>query len=191
MFSLVADYGTSDEDESSSSGSSNSGDESNCEEKKTDNTTQSTASTLPSASLMLANEKKSIPGGVFSNPFKEAEDAKMASLEKHVKMIDPEHEISEQKRKICWSYRKGRCRFGSKCNFAHDSDLILKKDLHGVQVETEEPASAEGPSGGQTEATQVARKQTNKKKRPGLSRELVPPKKVLKMYQREKYSGKP
>lgn len=108
MFSLVADYGTSDEDESSSSGSSNSGDESNCEEKKTDNTTQrymqtrlelvssmwrcrfcssSTASTLPSASLMLANEKKSIPGGVFSNPFKEAEDAKMASLEKHVKMV--------------------------------------------------------------------------------------------------------
>lgn len=42
---------------------------------------------LPSASLMLANEKKSIPGGVFSNPFKEAEDAKMASLEKHVKMV--------------------------------------------------------------------------------------------------------
>lgn len=56
----------------------------------------------------------------------------------------------------------------------------------------EEPASAEGPSGGgQAEAAQMARKQTNKKKRPGLSRELVPPKKVLKMYQREKYSGKP
>lgn len=36
---------------------------------------------------MFANENKSIPGGVFSNPFKEAEDAKMASLEKHVKMV--------------------------------------------------------------------------------------------------------
>lgn len=42
---------------------------------------------LPSASMMLADNKKIIPGGVFSNPFREAEDAKIASLEKHVKMV--------------------------------------------------------------------------------------------------------
>nr|XP_019554280.2 uncharacterized protein LOC109423741 isoform X1 [Aedes albopictus]XP_019554281.2 uncharacterized protein LOC109423741 isoform X1 [Aedes albopictus]XP_019554283.2 uncharacterized protein LOC109423741 isoform X1 [Aedes albopictus] len=188
MFSLVADYGTSDDDKDPSSGSTT-GEESDDEKTEAINTAQSSAAppALPSASLMLTNEKKSIPGGVFSNPFKEAEDAKMASLEKHVKMVDPEHEISEQKRKICWSYRKGRCRFGSKCNFAHDSDLILKKELHG----TEEPSSAADPEE-HDETTPMVRKQATKKKRPGLSRELVPPKKVLKMYQRDKYhSGKP
>ena len=26
-------------------------------------------------------------------------------------------------RKICWNFRKGRCRFGHKCTFAHDSDV--------------------------------------------------------------------
>lgn len=187
MFSLVADYGTSDE-EGSSTGSS-SGEESDSEKTEPGSTSSAPpAPALPSASLMLANEKKSIPGGVFSNPFKEAEDAKMASLEKHVKMVDPEHEISEQKRKICWSYRKGRCRFGSKCNFAHDSDLILKKEMHGAG-ESEEPSATDQDA--QKEAAALARKQANKKKRPGLSRELVPPKKVLKMYQRDKYSGKP
>ncbi|XP_062544532.1 uncharacterized protein LOC134211563 [Armigeres subalbatus] len=188
MFSLVADYGNSD-DEGSSSESSND-EASDCDTIAANNTTQSSAPpALPSASLMLANEKKSIPGGVFSNPFKEAEDAKMASLEKHVKMVDPEHEISEQKRKICWSYRKGRCRFGSKCNFAHDSDLILKKEVHGANA-IEETESIPDPEVQQETVAMGRKQQANKKKRPGLSRELVPPKKVLKMYQRDKYSGK-
>ena len=26
-------------------------------------------------------------------------------------------------KKICWNYRKGRCRFGHNCTFAHDSDI--------------------------------------------------------------------
>lgn len=112
---------------------------------------------------------------------------KYSALERF--QVDPEHEISEQKRKICWSYRKGRCRFGSKCNFAHDSDLILKKEQHGA--EQEEPTSADQKDV-QNETAPMVRKQALKKKRPGLSRELVPPKKVLKMYQRDKfYSGKP
>lgn len=105
--------------------------------------------------------------------------------------VDPEHKTGDQKRKVCWSYRKGRCRFGSKCSFAHDSDLILKKELHGgIPEEAGEDAAA----GSSVETTNFSRKQgtnVNKKKRPGLSRELVPPKKVLKMYHREKYNGKP
>ncbi len=26
-------------------------------------------------------------------------------------------------KKVCWMYRKGRCRQGSKCSFAHDNDV--------------------------------------------------------------------
>lgn len=29
---------------------------------------------------------------------------------------------------MCWNFRKGRCRFGSNCTFAHDSDLHKQID---------------------------------------------------------------
>ncbi|XP_053688081.1 uncharacterized protein LOC128737467 [Sabethes cyaneus] len=192
MFSLVADYGDSAEESTKSESSSTENSDSEQQSEPSTAEKRHAQPVLPSASLMLANDKKIIPGGVFSNPFREAEDAKLASLEKHVKMVDTEHETSEQKRKICWSYRKGRCRFGSKCNFAHDSDLILKKELHGssqlAQPTPEEEAHSSQPDG---VLSPLQKQQANKKKRPGLSRNLVPPKKVLKMYQRDKYSGKP
>ncbi|XP_055531895.1 uncharacterized protein LOC129722471 [Wyeomyia smithii] len=191
MFSLVADYGDSADENSRSGNSSASDSDFNQQNELLTAEKRQTQPVLPSASLMLANDKKTIPGGVFSNPFREAEDAKLASLEKHVKMVDTEHDSTEQKRKICWSYRKGRCRFGSKCNFAHDSDLILRKELHGSE-QTDPPESGDVAHSSQPDATHTAgQKQANKKKRPGLSRNLVPPKKVLKMYQRDKYSGKP
>ncbi|XP_058830175.1 uncharacterized protein LOC131689241 isoform X2 [Topomyia yanbarensis] len=190
MFSLVADYGNSEEESSEKSNSAEDSD--HCENVAEPALRQSDQTALPSASLMLANDK-TIPGGVFSNPFREAEDAKIASLEKHVKMVDPENKCSEQKRKICWSYRKGRCRFGSKCNFAHDSDLIVKKELHGNHTHSESVDQLSHDVGHSSMAVenQTVRKHDNRKKRPGLSRDLVPPKKVLKMYHRGKYSGKP
>ncbi|XP_053675599.1 uncharacterized protein LOC128725855 [Anopheles nili] len=190
MFSLVADYGNSEESGCSDSSS----DEGDAKKEALIHTRQTPPSSalndgqnvpLPSASTMLqSGSNRIIPGSVFSNPFREAEEAKLASLEKHVKMVDPEANAAEQKRKICWSHKKGRCRFGSKCNFAHDSDLILRKELPGAgssENEQEPPV---------TEEIAVSVKKVtppNKKKRPGLSRELVPPKKVLKMYHKEKY----
>lgn len=65
---------------------------------------------------------------VFANPYKEAEDAEKGTLEKHVKFAPKLDDIKEiNGRKICWNYRKGRCRFGSDCVFAHDSELLQKK----------------------------------------------------------------
>lgn len=64
---------------------------------------------------------------VFANPFKEAEDAEKGTLEKHVKFAPKLEDVKEiNGRKICWNYRKGRCRFGSNCVFAHDSELLQK-----------------------------------------------------------------
>lgn len=31
-------------------------------------------------------------------------------------------------KKICWNYRKGRCRFGHNCKYAHDSDIQKTQD---------------------------------------------------------------
>ncbi|EEB15459.1 hypothetical protein Phum_PHUM369760 [Pediculus humanus corporis] len=30
-------------------------------------------------------------------------------------------------KKICWNYRKNKCRFGHNCKYAHDSDLQIEK----------------------------------------------------------------
>uniref|UniRef100_A0A182Q1D6 C3H1-type domain-containing protein n=1 Tax=Anopheles farauti TaxID=69004 RepID=A0A182Q1D6_9DIPT len=200
MFSLVADY-SGDSEDSSTYDSTDEGTgvkqdpiqkphQTNLSIKKQSsglNDAGQSTLPLPSASAMLQSGTGSRPiaGSVFSNPFREAEEAKLASLEKHVKMVDPEANGAEQKRKVCWSYKKGRCRFGSKCNFAHGSDLILRKDTiaeagDGGDGENEQESST---------AANVAKKANppDRKKRPGLSRELVPPKKVLKMYHKEKY----
>ncbi|XP_050076292.1 zinc finger CCCH domain-containing protein 6 [Anopheles maculipalpis] len=196
MFSLVADYGDSEESSSSDSSDASSNTEkptnlppkSNFKQQTYDLNHDQSVPPLPSARSMLqSGSSRIIPGSVFSNPFREAEEAKLASLEKHVKMVDPEAIAAEQKRKVCWSYKKGRCRFGSKCNFAHDSDLILRKELPteaGSENEQESRSTATEP-----EAVTMVKKPfpPDRKKRPGLSRELVPPKKVLKMYHKEKY----
>lgn len=72
-------------------------------------------------------------------------------------------------KKICWNYRKGRCRFGHNCVYAHDSDL--QKD--GEEVVP-----------GQVVLNKKVEKQ--KRKRPGLTQGLVPGKKVMKEYTRLK-----
>ncbi|XP_052895393.1 zinc finger CCCH domain-containing protein 15 [Anopheles moucheti] len=198
MFSLVADYGDSEESTSSDSSDDSTGGHRSHNQPLAEPTIKQQTSTLtdgqsvslPSARAMLqSGSSRVIKGSVFSNPFREAEEAKLASLEKHVKMVDPEANMAEQKRKVCWSYKKGRCRFGSKCNFAHDSDLILRKELPTEAGSENEELDTGTGTVDESAATVMVKKPfpPDRKKRPGLSRDLVPPKKVLKMYHKEKY----
>ena len=62
---------------------------------------------------------------VFNNPFRAKEDRKKAVLEQHVEMTTKQEDQTRKigDKKICWNFRKGRCRFGHKCTFAHDSDV--------------------------------------------------------------------
>ena len=62
---------------------------------------------------------------MFNNPFRAKEDRKRAILEQHVEMTSKQEDQTTKigSRKICWNFRKGRCRFGHKCTFAHDSDV--------------------------------------------------------------------
>ncbi|XP_023704423.1 uncharacterized protein LOC111862879 [Cryptotermes secundus] len=134
----------------------------------------------------------SVKNSVFSNPFVEAENAKKAILEKHVKMTPTKDEIKMiNGKRICWNFRKGRCRFGHNCKFAHDSDLHQSETelrdsanqneqvplLNQILPVPEEETEAEKES---TSSTQIIRK-----KRPGLTSGLVPGKKVMKLYKKQ------
>ncbi|XP_012255055.2 uncharacterized protein LOC105685501 [Athalia rosae] len=196
MASLVADYGTSSGSDSDSDSVSDDSDnickeednkergDANCESKTKPTSTDKLP--LPTPDF---NVTPTLKTSVFSNPFVEAEKAKSAILEKHVKMtptLDDTKMINGKK--ICWNYRKGRCRFGHNCTFAHDSDL------HHSAIELEsarapqETLICQTPYHGQVtfnegdEVDQENNQTHKRKKRPGLTQTLIPGKKVMKMY---------
>lgn len=83
-------------------------------------------------------------------------------------------------KKICWNYRKGRCRFGSNCTYAHDSDLHVSEPTGTDQEINPLPSSGIGVSKA-TNVSAVTSKSSNKK-RSGLGDSIIPSKKAIKAY---------
>ncbi|CAG7816324.1 unnamed protein product [Allacma fusca] len=80
---------------------------------------------------------------VFEIPFLDQETKKSAALERHVKMtqVAGTHEMINGK-KICWNYRKGKCRFGHNCTFAHDSDIQQSVEKKSADIKSQSYFSA-------------------------------------------------
>ncbi|GAB6030128.1 hypothetical protein CHUAL_005807 [Chamberlinius hualienensis] len=99
----------------------------NDEEDKLPSTKQLSSAKLPKPSFnSTVDDLSGVENGVsvFANPFRAAEEAQKSLLEKHVKMTaDSKQSPTINGKQVCWNYRKGRCRFGHNCKFAHDSDL--------------------------------------------------------------------
>ncbi|KAI9545179.1 hypothetical protein NQZ68_038892 [Dissostichus eleginoides] len=148
--------------------------------------------TLPAPSLDSITSNKLPPpslhtcsgSSVFTNPFKAQADQKLSALQKHVPLTMQAKPSQIGGKRMCVAYRKnGRCRFGIKCKFAHDSDLQSLTDLP-VSEETpdQEEALASG-SGSQKETKEEeSAGQQGKKRRVGLSNTLIPPKRAMKQY---------
>ncbi|CAH2267528.1 uncharacterized protein LOC120624513 [Pararge aegeria] len=184
----LLDYGTS----------SGSEDESADEEKpKSEDQKDSEKPKLPKPAI----GENSLHTSVFSNPFAEAELAKAAILEKHVKMVPGKDNTQMiNGKKICWNYRKGRCRFGHNCKYAHDSDIqktneeleVEKQKFKSVVCEGSGTMTSAPPPQVELEVSSPTHddfwegKAGQKKKRPGLSQGLIPGKKVIKMYKEQK-----
>ncbi|XP_041839317.1 uncharacterized protein si:ch211-113e8.11 [Melanotaenia boesemani] len=138
---------------------------------------------LPSPSLSTCSDSS-----VFANPFKAQADQRLSALQKHVPLTMQAKPSQIGGKRICVSYRKdGRCRFGIKCKFAHDSDLqipVAPSDCHPpVSEETPEAAQAVGSQNLQQDSKEEASEgQPVKKRRVGLSNTLIPPKRALKQY---------
>ncbi|XP_005188841.1 uncharacterized protein LOC101890386 [Musca domestica] len=194
MLSLVADY---------SGTSSSSEDEDSDQEEELPITVEPPKTKaniskplLPSANTILNSTTKG-SGVVFSNPFLDAEKAEIDKLQKHVKMVESEEHLTQKNgRKICWNNRKGRCRFGNKCKYAHDSDLVASEGDNETDVTGEEipiktantvPVNvtiAKSAQLGQSMESSEAKSKS--RKRPGLGDALVPGKRVIKQYQATK-----
>ncbi|GJQ75803.1 hypothetical protein Trydic_g17873 [Trypoxylus dichotomus] len=188
--SLVPDYDVTTS-ESSSDSETELGNKIASEEK-TRSKGNVNAVKLPTPGFINANNTENVlTTSVFKNPFVEAENAKQAILEKHVKMVNANdnREFLNGKR-ICWNYRKGRCRFGHNCKYAHDSDLQKTKEQLEAENQLQETVLCQSQPLAQPtehEINQIVQENVaQKRKRPGLSQGLVPGKKVMKSYFKQK-----
>ena len=51
-------------------------------------------------------------------------------------------------KKVCWMYRKGRCRQGAKCKFGHDNDVktdrVVPENKYDVESQISNDKAAKG-----------------------------------------------
>ena len=114
--------------------------------------------------------KKVKEDSVFTTPFQKEQLEKQHHLEKHVKLTSHSKDMQEiNGKKICMNYRKGRCRFGHQCKFAHDSDLI--GNFPSVE-ESDSPASSLYNKN--SDPTYNVPEESRKRKKPGINDGLVP-----------------
>lgn len=149
---------------------------------------------LPSPSLSPKTNKLPPPSlqacsgtSVFSNPFKVQAEQKLSALQKHVPLTEQARPSHIGGRRVCVAYRKdGRCRFGIKCKYAHDSDLqtspALDSHLNAAREAHSGVCSALETHGFQQDTEERPEEQQTKKRRVGLSNTLIPPKRAMKQY---------
>lgn len=188
------------------SASSESEDESDQDEKEKPETPRASAPvTLPTSSRALippppSSTTPKLPppplgasarSSVFANPFKAQADQKLHALQKHVPLTLQAKPTQIAGKRMCVAYRKdGRCRFGIKCKFAHDSDLqssIIPSDYDPPSVEDSESDPKAGGRQSHNQGGDEDRDgQQGRKRRVGLSNNLVPPKRAMKNYAMQK-----
>lgn len=146
---------------------------------------------LPSAKSVM-KRKISSESSVLATEYKREQDDKNKVLEQHVKMVTNSKSINGKVngKKVCWMYRRGRCRLGKKCKMYHDSELrkteageipaTKNKEIELKHTPQKRPYE-EVPDDVEDET-----ESRNKihKKRFGISDDIVPPKKVIEHIER-------
>ena len=208
LLGLVPDYGSdsssssgSDEEESKECESSTSINDNNSGNKggeaqiplplpSLDVSTDSCSSRSASKEL---NQRAYKTSSVFFNPFLAEEKKKLSVLEKHVQLSEGKSEKDEQKsKKICFKFQKGRCRMGDRCKFLHGIDsgsvnpgaekprepsLAATISTAGTRYEPDEGEERWEPS--------------KKKRKSGVTDSLVPPKRALAAFEKQRRDDKP
>jgi phage terminase large subunit GpA-like protein len=130
-----------------------------------------------------ADLKKNLEHSVFNNPFRVKEEKKKAILERHVEMTTKQEDRRTiEGKKVCWNFRKGRCRFGSKCTFAHDSDVKQRPNSETVSPKSQPLSSSIREEEPENPEAVIENNKRITKKRPGVSDSLTLGKKAMKFH---------
>jgi len=143
---------------------------------------------------------------VFTNYFHKAEEAKLAILEHHVKLTSEQIKTNSERTKqkirksVCISFQRGRCRFGSKCRFAHSVSSEVNET--GADMSTETSVSA-APKFGLLPSAQMPltferdddddsfNAQKKRKHRSGVTDSLQPPKRAMMSLEQQRKLERP
>jgi len=150
------------------------------------------------------NKRKLSQNSIFSDPFAQSNASIEQTLSKHKRLTETKDqepnkrqrkkqakESEVKKTKLCVKFFKsGTCKFGDKCKFAHkllsqqehsmefkEPDIVSQPDLVKKKKKNNNFMASTNDPNSEDEGQSVS-----KKKRPGLSNNLVPGKKVLQNY---------
>lgn len=141
----------------------------------------------------LPNPFQSDETSVFYNPFHKEQEAKKLMLEKHVKLSEnPKDVVEINGKKICFNYRKGRCKFGHNCKYAHDSDLSNTATSGGGATGTHPSQGVQYNNGVPDDGlgTETEEERVRKRK-PGLSEGLMPNKRARQNFRSQQTKETP
>lgn len=187
------------DDSSSSSSDSDEDEKEDIPSNKTRDSTKSTEENneklnLPSPILeasSTANSSRTFQqSSVFYNPFKAEEKKKLDVLEKHVQLSSVAPPPTKDKKRICYKFQKGKCRFGDKCRFAHSTNPTKTTATNQLADNSNEAEATSHINKQQTsyepdnEDEDIDNKP--KKRRVGVSDSLVPPKRAMKAFEKQK-----
>jgi len=149
--------------------------------------------TTPSGTKEL-NQRTYQTSSVFFNPFLAEEKKKLSVLEKHVQLTESKpEEDNKRKKQICFKFQKGRCRLGDKCKFSHGMatgtpafESEKPRDPSVAPSHTNVATSYEPDE--DEESWELKKK---KKRKPGVTDSLVPPKRAMAAYEKQRLNDKP
>ena len=205
LLGLVPDYGSdssssseSDEEETKLEGcSTNSG-----SNKNTDNDQMPLPLPLPKLDLKTdsapntkeLNQRTYQTSSVFFNPFLAEEKKKLSVLEKHVQLSEGKTEEDKHKsKKICFKFQRGRCRLSDRCKFSHDLEATGTPSSEPEKPREPGLAPSISTSGTRYEPDEEeeAWEQKKKKRKSGVTDSLIPPKRAMAAYEKQRLNDKP
>lgn len=141
------------------------------------------------------NQRTYQTSSVFFNPFLAEEKKKLSVLEKHVQLSESkaEEDNKRKKKQICFKFQKGRCRLGDKCKFSHGmateaSSSEPEKPREPSLAPSFSNAAANYEPDEDEESWELKKK---KKRKQGVTDSLVPPKRAMAAYEKQRLSEKP
>ena len=155
-------------------------DEDSDEDVPLDNKDTSIPLPLPNLDQLTGQTSNS---SVFSNPFKDAEDAKLALLKKHVTELAPEEKPPSPR-----SRNKHRKFKGGSARGHRNRPFGMGHEATPIGAT---PTGAHTPHGFFNDDDSCALVQGKRKHRSGLSSTLVPPKKFMKSYEKSRAEERP
>lgn len=208
LLGLVPDYGSdssssseSDDDETNLEGSArNSIDDKNAGSERT----PQIPLPLPSLDLKAnsssdtkeVNQRTYQTSSVFFNPFLAEEKKKLSVLEKHVQLseVKVEEDKYKSRKNICFKFQKGRCRLGDRCKFSHgtaDTRAPTSSETEKPKVPSFTPSISTSRTRYEPDEDEESWELKKKKRKPGITDTLVPPKRSMAAYEKQRLNDKP